>query len=57
MSVLYRRKEYFMKKGNSTRTRRSKTEYIFLENGEGYKVTVEKSGNKSVRIPIEDRAF
>lgn len=46
-----------MKKGNSTRTRRSKTEYIFLENGDGYKVTVEKSGNKSVRIPIEDRAF
>lgn len=41
-----------MKKGNGTKTKRA--EYIFLEDGTSYKVTVEKSGNKSVRIPIED---
>ena len=42
-----------MKKGNTRKNTR--TEYIYSEDNTSYKVTVEKSGNKSVRIPVEDR--
>ena len=36
---------YFMKKGN-TRKKNTRTEYIFLENGESYKVTAYLRGEE-----------